>query len=224
MKQILLVNASPRGEIRSASQYFSDALMGMLDTKQLQVSQAALAATKQADMPALYQSVLAADSIVLILPLYVDALPSTVLSFLVELAQYARQNQLSGRRPAFYAVINCGFFEGEQNRPALSVLRNFCQREGFIWRFGCALGGGEFLSNPSLPLENPPKHTTHAALSAIAEDLITDDKSPCEDRYATPTIPRILYSLGGTMGWRSMAKSHGLPFRALYAKPYRKRK
>ena len=90
------------------------------------------------------------DGICLFVPLYVDGLPSHVVEFLVEAEEYCRNHSCRFR---LYAVSNNGFVEGKQNRPALHMLRAWCEKAGVTWggglgnwRRGNASGSGNDLS------------------------------------------------------------------------------
>lgn len=82
------------------------------------------------------------DGICLFVPLYVDGLPSHVVEFLVEAEEYCRNHSCRFR---LYAVSNNGFVEGKQNRPALHMLRAWCEKAGVTWGGGLGIGGGVML-------------------------------------------------------------------------------
>ena len=53
------------------------------------------------------------------------------------------------QKPRISVLINCGFFEPEQNDIALDILRLFCKQTGFPFGSSLAVGGGEaFLKTP----------------------------------------------------------------------------
>ena len=85
----------------------------------------------------------AADSVVFCLPLYVDCLPSHVISFLKEMEIFCKERNLKLR---VYAIANNGYIEGVQSEALLQVLRNFCNKSGLIWGGGIGVGGGVMLN------------------------------------------------------------------------------
>lgn len=85
----------------------------------------------------------AADNVVFSMPLYVDGVPSHVLSFLREMEEYCREY-----RPSLnvYVIANNGFIEGRQNEPLMQIMENFCARSGISWCGGLGIGGGVMMN------------------------------------------------------------------------------
>ncbi len=84
-----------------------------------------------------------ANTVVFVLPLYVDGIPSHVLAFMKEMEKFCKDNNI---RLNVYVVSNGGFIEGCQNRPLMQVFENFCKRCNFQWRGGVGIGGGVMLN------------------------------------------------------------------------------
>lgn len=84
-----------------------------------------------------------ADTVVFCLPLYVDSLPSHVLSFLKEMGEFCKEKEL---RLKLYSISNNGYIEGNQSEPLLQVFQNFCARTGLYWGGGIGIGGGVMLN------------------------------------------------------------------------------
>lgn len=84
-----------------------------------------------------------ADTVVFCLPLYVDSMPSHVLSFLKEMELFCRENHL---RLNLYSISNNGFIEGRQSEPLLRVFQNFCEKSNLKWGGGIGIGGGVMLN------------------------------------------------------------------------------
>lgn len=84
-----------------------------------------------------------ADAVVFCLPLYVDGLPSHVLSFLKEMEQFCKENRL---HLSLYSISNNGFIEGKQSEPLLRIFQNFCARSDLEWGGGIGIGGGVMLN------------------------------------------------------------------------------
>lgn len=82
-------------------------------------------------------------AVVFCLPLYVDGVPSHVLSFLEKMEAFCRENSL---RLNVYCVANNGFIEGKQNEPLMQTFENFCARAGLTWGGGVGIGGGVMLN------------------------------------------------------------------------------
>lgn len=84
-----------------------------------------------------------ADAVVFCLPLYVDGVPSHVLSFMKEMEGFCQENHLHLN---VYVIANGGYIEGVQSEALLQVFRNFCARSGLIWGGGMGVGGGVMLN------------------------------------------------------------------------------
>ena len=50
-------------------------------------------------------------------------------------------------RPRIHVLVNCGFLEPEQTRPAVEMVRFFCKRYGFPWGMALQIGSGEAILN-----------------------------------------------------------------------------
>ena len=133
----VFINCSPKKRL-SASSWF-------LALSRLFVSGEKVSETLRT--PADHERILAAltdaDAAVLVLPLYVDGIPSHVLPFLEKLEAYSREKDLCLH---VYAVANNGFIEGRQNEPLMQELENFCARAGLQWCGGVGIGGGVMLN------------------------------------------------------------------------------
>lgn len=84
-----------------------------------------------------------ADVVVFCLPLYVDGVPSHVLSFMKEMEGFCQEKQLQLN---VYVIANSGYIEGVQSEALLQIFRNFCARSGLIWGGGIGVGGGVMLN------------------------------------------------------------------------------
>ncbi|MDE6568166.1 MAG: hypothetical protein K2K70_10605 [Lachnospiraceae bacterium] len=84
-----------------------------------------------------------ADTVVFCLPLYVDSVPSHVLSFLKKMEIFCKENNI---RLTLYSISNNGFIEGNQSEPLLRVFQNCCERSNLEWGGGIGIGGGVMLN------------------------------------------------------------------------------
>lgn len=145
-----------------------------------------------------------ADTVILGFPLYVDSIPSHLLRFLLEWEKTAQAGE-QVKQSRLYAVSQCGFFEGEQNRYALKQIRHFADRAGFLWGGGIGIGGGMAL--PQIP--ESLRKSAEKALSDLAEAVQMGKPLP-EDEFVCLDMPRFLYQASGSMGWKAQAKENGL--------------
>lgn len=84
-----------------------------------------------------------ADTVVFGLPLYVDGVPSHILAFLKDMESFCREHSICVK---VYVISNGGFIEGNQNRPLMQVMENFCRRSKIEWCGGIGIGGGVMLN------------------------------------------------------------------------------
>ena len=84
-----------------------------------------------------------AQAVVFGLPLYVDGVPSHVLSFLEKMEVFCKENNL---HLSVYCIANNGFIEGKQNEPLMQNFEHFCRRAGLSFCGGVGIGGGVMLN------------------------------------------------------------------------------
>lgn len=143
------------------------------------------------------------DAWVIFTPLYVDALPSHLLSCLMQI-----ENAKPDKRIQVYGVINCGFYEGEQTDVAFAVLRNFCTRCGFDFGGGLGIGGGGILSiTPGLAKQKLNKIGAIVKLRTLAHKASKGERYPL--RYTSVNMPEKVYKIGAEVTWRMMSMING---------------
>ena len=147
------------------------------------------------------------DAIVFAFPLYVDGIPSHLLTCLKEMELFfASHNR---KNVKIYAIVNCGFYESKQNAIAIDMIRNWCERAGLDWGQGLAVGAGGMLGAiKSIPAGYGPKKEYGKALQELSTNI--QSLKSGETIFVNMNIPRIVYKLAAEMGWRKMVKSNGL--------------
>lgn len=133
----VFINGSPKKKL-SVSQYLI--FMQSLSVKGEKVKEHL---RNQRDHERILNTLKDADTVVFCLPLYVDGVPSHVLSFMKEMEAFCKENRLHLN---VYVISNGGFIEGKQNEPLMQVFENFCKRSGINWRGGIGIGGGVMLN------------------------------------------------------------------------------
>ena len=133
----VFINCSPKKKF-SASAYF-------LSVQEFFVKGEKVKETlrNKNDYDRILYSLEGADAVVFCLPLYVDCLPSHVLSFLKVMEGFCKEKQI---KLNVYAIANNGFIEGVQSEALLQVLCNFCKRSELTWGGGIGIGGGVMLN------------------------------------------------------------------------------
>lgn len=133
----VFINGSPKKKFR-ASAYFIGVQKFFVKGEKVTVN-----LRSKADHEGILDTIKDADAVVFCLPLYVDCVPSHVISFLKVLEGFCRENYLKFK---VYAIANNGYIEGVQSEPLLQVFRNFCTRSGLVWGGGFGIGGGVMLN------------------------------------------------------------------------------
>lgn len=133
----VFINASPKKKF-SASAYFLGVQKFFVKGEKVKET-----LRNRQDHDRILNTLKDADAVVFCLPLYVDCLPSHVLTFLKEMEGFCRENK---SKLKVYAIANNGYIEGVQSEALLQVFRNFCVRSGLVWGGGMGIGGGVMLN------------------------------------------------------------------------------
>lgn len=152
------------------------------------------------------------DALVFAFPLYVDGIPSHLLSCLIQLEGYFKNHHKSNVK--VYGIVNSGFYEGKQNELAIEMLENWCYKAGFTWGQGLGIGAGMMLQSVmNVPMGHGPKKNLGEALKALGENI--SKGNTCKDLCITANFPRFLYKVSGNYNWKQIAKKNGVKPREL---------
>ena len=152
----------------------------------------------------------ACDVLVIAFPLYIDGIPSHLLSAMEQL----ESEKAIAKDTRIYAIVNCGFYEGEQCELALEMAHHWCTRCGAVWGGGLGFGGGGGLGMMEMaPMGYGPKKNLGDELKLMADAIVS---GTCIDyRFAHVNFPAFMYKLGAQSGWVQAAKANGLKRRDL---------
>ncbi|MDR2638278.1 MAG: hypothetical protein LBC09_00395 [Helicobacteraceae bacterium] len=202
--KIAAINASPKTGA-SNSGIILDKLNGYIG-KRCEIVNYSLSSKGFSE--AVYSDIVASDAVVLAFPLYVDALPSNLLKMLIELEGYISRNNANDI--VVYAIINNGFYEGEQTRIAFEIIQNWCDRARLKFGGGIGQGAGEtigVMKNSSI--SKTLFGALERELNRLAEKI--ESTAAYEIKYLTPFLPRFLWSLAAKYAfWRPLAAKNKL--------------
>jgi multimeric flavodoxin WrbA len=203
MMRIALVNGSPKAS-KSASEVVLRSLKLMLpeSDEMIEISMRNTSVSEE-DL----EKLAGCDTLVFAFPLYYDGIPSQLLRCLVQMESYFREKGVTGIR--VYALVNNGFYEGRQNVYAIENMKHWALKSGLVWGQGIGLGGGGMLAPMKDITEGQGvKKNLGGALRTIAGNIASGNSA--EPLFVSPEIPRIVYQLGGNMGWNAQSKANGL--------------
>lgn len=205
--KVLFLDGSPKAK-DSASAY----LLGKLEERLGDGVKATWMNARKPDMAAFLAEAQGADALVVAFPLYVDGLPSHLLRFLEQVCQGLAE---TAPGPRLYVILNNGFYESRQNRPAMDAMRLFCMRAGLVWGQAIGVGAGPMVE-ASPPGYGPMKNLGRA-LDRLAENIQKGKTG--KDCFVEPNFPRVLYRRMGNVLWRRLGRKNGIKPAALRARP-----
>lgn len=224
MKKICFVNGSPRSK-NSCSQYIIDLLKELLDSNAMQPDDVYIAGCIKSNQEAgAFRKMADADSIIFAFPLYIDSIPSHMLSFLHQFDHYLKNDGFTNGKkgPDVYAIINNGFIEGQQNKNAARIMQHFTSSVGFNWRFAVGVGAGEFMreSKQDIPIQSKMKKKVYRAFMKLKKDIESNEVSCEKNIFSNPVMPRTLFMFAAGRHWVRLGKKNNLKKKELYSRPW----
>ena len=223
MKNIVLINASPKINEPSASEYLVGVAQGHIDEDAnnkiiINIRQSIKKHKTQEDFVAISK----ADAIIIAFPLYIFCMPGILTRFLEDYYKFCTEPGRASSNAKVYAIVNCGFPEPEINLEAVRVIRSFCHHVNAHFRFGVLIGGGGMLVGAKdAPFMKKTLGNLNDAFATIAQDIASTDFREIENINIAMNFPRRLYLFMGNRGWHSMARKNGLKKKDLYKRTYR---
>ncbi len=189
MGKIMIINGSPRAPKSNSKQYAD------LFAKSCTIPTQYFNITKNNHLE-LCNIMGDFTEVLLIFPLYADGIPVTLMNFLKTLEQNPPK-----QKPRISVLINCGFFEPEQNDIAVKMVRFFCKKQGYPFGSLLRIGGGEaFLTTPLKVFV-----TRKIKKLAIA---VSEGKN--ENLKVTMPITKKMFVKASTSYWENYGKRNGI--------------
>lgn len=221
-KRALLIVGSPRGKA-STSLAFGRQLLHRLESAGFASGEMTVSATLKSteDQHRLHESFDTADLVIVSFPLYVDQLPAPLIQVLNLVAE--RRKGLFGATPwpgpgvqKLVALVQCGFPETLQTRPAVDIMRQFARETGFGWAGALALGMGGAIGGKQLEKTGGLVRNVHRALDIAGAALVSGADIPAEvaQLLEKPLMPKWLYLIAANWGFRNEIKKQGARKRA----------
>jgi len=232
-KRALLIIGSPKTNTVSASSILGSYLLDRLSALGWATDALTLRSSlnREEGQAELLSAVERAGLILLVFPLYADALPYLATRALSLVA--AARRQLSPAPPQrLMALVNSGFPESHQNAVALAICREFAAQSGIAWAGGLAMPGGGYVGAEALDAAKragPPVKHIVKALDLAAEALdrgqaVPAEAATCLARSPIPMVPfavwrRLYIHLAGS-GFEQEAAKNGVGKARLLEQPY----
>lgn len=215
---MVLINGSPKGE-RSCSKELLEIFKSEFE-KENNVYEVSIADKRIKDEDK-FHVISNCDNIVIAFPLYVDCLPSIVIKFLESFEKYMKYNNIKCNS-RLYCIVNCGFYEGVQNRQALRVIKNFTKHiDKLKYSGGIGIGTGPLIySNPNIKWEAKIKVKIKSEIDGIIQAIINED-SINKDIFTEANINKRLYIQAGNIGWISLGLKNKVHLMNFNNKPYK---
>ncbi len=201
-EKITFINGSPRrerGTSASIIEHMRKSVQGSMRTEEV------YATGYDIDDKDLMSSVIESQNIILVSPLYVDALPSEVL----EMMSAFEENDLKG--VSFMAIFNCGFPEASHNNTAITICKNYSESNGMDWLGGLMIGGGGAIDGRPLSPNGPERHMVKS-LEMVCDSLVGNLPIPDEafDLASRQFFPVWLYMIVANHQWKTRSKARGV--------------
>jgi len=209
MNNIALINASPK-KSQSVSEILLDELKTLLPLTSEEYSIKEHHINTACITDDVINELQSCTTWIFAFPLYVDAVPSHLLSCLRQIERYGNSDKVIN----VYAIVNCGLYEGKQAQNALAIMENWCIRciksnkANLKWRTGIGFGGGGALpSMKKTPLGRGAKTDLGKAYAAFVKAVLSHTSA--DNTYISINIPRFLYKLVAEIRWVKMIKANG---------------
>jgi NADPH-dependent FMN reductase len=229
-RRALLIVGSPKTDEPSTSSALGGFLVDRLKRRRWETESLTLRASlnRPEGEAQLSSAVERTGLILLVFPLYADALPYLVAKALTVIAAHRQTvRELPPKR--LVAIVNSGFPETYQNSVALAICREFAEQCGFSWAGGLAFGGGGMIGGLPLTEEQrpgPPVRHVIAALELTAASLAEGLPVPAQavrmitKRHIPPALWNRLYAWMAGKSFEKLAAKNGITKDQLMAHPY----
>lgn len=187
MAPILIINGSPRGP-RSHSRLYAKIFQ--------KYAQADMIYIHENNHDKILEQVSHYQNILFVFPLYVDALPVSMIEFLK-----SWQNNPPVNHPVISCIINCGFIEPHQMNVAVEMIQLFCEQNYLKTGSILKIASGEAI------LKTPFRHLVKKKIKKLAS-AIKNQRSII--LQTTMPLPKRIFIKASTRYWIHYASANQL--------------
>lgn len=185
----MIINGSPRAP-KSNSRKYAELFM------------------KYSDIPSEYYAITAKNHLELcskidqfscllfVFPLYADGIPVTLMKFLKTL-----EENPPTKKPQVSVLVNCGFFEPEQNNIAIKMLQLFCKEQNYPFGASLKVGSGEAI------LDTPFRFFVKRKIRQLAKSI---SNGRDESLQVTMPITKRLFIKASSKYWQQYGRRNGI--------------
>lgn len=216
MDKICFINGSPRDKA-SMSNYLIEEIIKTIDESKFIINKLHINDILKNEY--IIDEINDASKLIFVTPLYVDTLPGHLMEGLLKIESRLKINNINSIDT--YAVLNCGFLEGQQNHIALDVFKNFCDKSNLIYKFGIGIGAGVFMnSSRSMPLHFGIKKPVYNAILSLSNDIQGKEEYRGRNILVNPSINKFLFKIMASSFWVMTARNNNVKIKDLYNTPY----
>ncbi|MBR6478200.1 MAG: flavodoxin family protein [Lachnospiraceae bacterium] len=205
--RLVILNCSLRAD-NANSKRFMKRILPLLDGEHEIIN----LSSYLAHLEKLVEELLAAEKIVLGMPLYVDGVPSAPLRIMEALE---KSGKAAGKK--IYVVANMGLYESKQIKHLLSIMKTWSETCGSQYCGGLAIGAGEMLKMMmrSENIDKGPSKNMAEGVKKIAAAI--NGGEVMDDIYADVyKFSRTMYMFCANASWPLDAKKNGLKKKDLF--------
>lgn len=142
-------------------------------------------------------SIINSKTIVIAFPLYADSPTSGVLDFL----EYVENNDFDLSNKNLYVVVNCGFFEPEQNETAFRIIKCFCDKKQINFMGGLSIGAGPIIGiRDSKKIYKLLSMSYYKKISLFKNAIYSGEKI---DLDMSLSLNKIIYVCAANISWKN---------------------
>lgn len=188
MAELMIVNGSPRAP-RSHSKRYAELFSASYPGSTIYEN---ITPNNHQDLCARMGEV---SRLLVVFPLYADAIPVPLLNFLKFLEAHPPR-----QKPTVSVLINCGFLEPEQNEVAVRMMRLFCRKNQYPFGSVLMIGSGEAI------LDTPFHVLAAGKIRRFAHSVALGDPRTFQ---ITMPLPKGLFVRAAGSYWEQYGKKYG---------------
>lgn len=205
--RITIMNASPKKK-NSSSQQLMERLIPFLNGEEYGI----LEVNPEMDEKLALTAASLSDAWIIVAPVYVDSLPSSMLAYMDLLEAKVRKKGIK-----VGAILQSGFYEAENTELAMELIRQWCAANDYTFAAGMGIGGGATLQKSAkIPTGRWYLKPFQKAYPVFVQAL---KDGTGEVQSFSIGMPKRLYTWMAERQWKKAIRSQGLEEKDLSYQP-----